>query len=382
MIPFFLVILFVYGAFHAYAFRKIERALSLAPASQFWLIVFLILMLLAPFLVRAAERYGFPLLTRVFAYAGYTWMGILFLFVCISLAFDFCRLLFSAAGFILQRDFTHFFSSPGRMFTISLLLSLGIAIYGWFEARNIRTETVTIRSSRIPAVPGKIRIVQITDVHIGVMVGDERLEKITALIREAAPDILVSTGDLVDGQGDDFARYMESFRKIEPPYGKFAVTGNHEFYAGLDRSLSLTRAADFTVLRGQGMTVGGMINIAGVDDPVSRDPHTYREDEEETMLSRLPSGYFTVFLKHQPRVSRKTLDKFDLQLSGHTHKGQIFPFNFVTRLFFPKQGGFFSLSPRSSLYASKGTGTWGPPIRFLSPPEVTVIDLVHTDGTQ
>jgi hypothetical protein len=214
------------------------------------------------------------------------------------------------------------------------------------------------------------------------MVGEERLKKITALVREAAPDILVSTGDLVDGQGDDFARYMESFRKIEPRYGKFAVTGNHEFYAGLDRSLSLTRGAGFTVLRGQGVTVGGMVNIAGVDDPVSRDPRTYREDQEETMLSGLPPGYFTVFLKHQPRVSRKTLDKFDVQLSGHTHKGQIFPFNFVTRLFFPKQGGFFSLSPRSSLYASRGTGTWGPPIRVLSPPEVTVIDLVHADGNQ
>jgi uncharacterized protein len=382
MVPFFLAVLVVYGAFHAYAFWKIEGALSLAPSSQLRLIVFLTLMLLAPFLVRAAERYGFPFLTRVFAYAGYTWMGIVFLFVCASLFFDFCRLLFFASGLVAHRNFTDLLPSHGQTFAISLFLSLGIAVYGWFEARDIRTENVTIRSSRIPAVPGKIRIVQITDVHLGVMVGKERLEKMAALVRDAAPDILVSTGDLVDGQGDDVAPYLEAFRSIEPRYGKFAVTGNHEFYAGLDRSLSLTRSAGFEVLRGQGLTVGGLINIAGVDDPVSRDPATYREGQEESLLSGLSPGHFTVFLKHRPVASRETEDTFDLQLSGHTHKGQIFPFNFVTHLFFPKQGGFFCLSKRSFLYASRGTGTWGPPMRFLAPPEVTVIDLVHAEGNQ
>lgn len=381
MIPFFLIVFVVYGGFHLYAFRKIEGALHLAPATQVWLIVFLALMLLAPFLVQLGERYGFPILSRILAYAGYSWMGVLFLFVCLSLLLDFCRLLFAVSGFFAQRDFTHLFPSVGHTFAISLVLSLGIAVYGWFEAQNIRQETIAIRSSSIPAAPGKIRIVQISDVHLGVMAGEKRLEKITAIIRDAAPDILISTGDLIDGQGDDFSRYMESFRKIEPRYGKFAITGNHEFYAGLDQSLSLLSSAGFKVLRGEGVTVAGLINIAGVDDQVSQGTPPYRENREETAFSGLPRWYFTVFLKHRPLVNKETLDKFDVQLSGHTHKGQIFPFCFVTGLFFPKQAGFYRLSVHSSLYVSRGTGTWGPPMRFLSPPEVTIIDLLHAEET-
>ncbi len=376
MIPFFLIVFVVYGAFHAYAFRKIDGVLHLAPGSQVFLVLFFVLMILAPFLVRAAERYGFSFLARVFAYSGYTWMGIIFLFTCISLVIDLARVLVFLSGLVVHRDLLALLPSPGRILALSVLLCLSIAVYGWFEARNVRMETLTIKTSRIPATPGRIRIVQITDVHLGVMVGEDRLQKITELVRQANPDILVSTGDLVDGQSDELERCMESLGKIEPRYGKFAVTGNHEFYAGLDRSLALTRGAGFTVLRGQGMAVGGLVNIAGMDDPAIGDPRTSGGEQEEAALSGLSSTGFTILLKHRPLLSR-AIDKFDLQLSGHTHKGQIFPFNFVTHLFFPRQGGFFRLSVHSSLYSSRGTGTWGPPIRFLSPPEITVIDLVH-----
>src|SRR5574340_629292 len=304
----------------------------------------------APFLVRAAERYGFPILTRLLASVGYTWMGFLFLFVCLALVLDFFRLLTFASGVFLPGHGINLFPFAAPALAISLTLALGIAVYGWFEAHDIRTETIVIKTSRIPAALGRIRIVQISDVHLGVMADKKRREKITVLIREAAPDILVSTGDLVDGQGDDFAGYLESFRDLKPRLGKFAVTGNHELYAGLERALALTRSAGFTVLRGEAVTVGRAVAVAGMDDPAVQASVPFRAVSEEMVLSGLPQGYFTVFLKHRPLVKGETFDKFDLQLSGHTHKGQIFPFNLVTRLFFPKQGGFFRLSARSSLY--------------------------------
>jgi predicted MPP superfamily phosphohydrolase len=98
--------------------------------------------------------------------------------------------------------------------------------------------------------------------------------------------------------------------------------------------------------------------------------------QEHELLSSFSHDTFTILLKHRPAVERESLGLFDLQLSGHVHKGQIWPFNLVTHLFYPVKAGYSRYSHDSSLYVSRGSGTWGPPIRFLAPPEVTVIELV------
>ncbi|MCX5882071.1 MAG: metallophosphoesterase, partial [Deltaproteobacteria bacterium] len=198
-------------------------------------------------------------------------------------------------------------------------------------------------------------------------------------INGAAPDLLVSTGDLVDGQINRMTGLAELLRDIRPKFGKFAVTGNHEVYAGLDQAVSFTEHAGFKVLRNEGSTAGGLINVVGVDDPtIERVTHS-RQVPEKALLSNVPSDKLTLLLKHRPVVDRESLGLFDLQLSGHIHKGQIFPFNLVTRLFYPVRTGLLLYPQNSALYVSRGTGTWGPPIRFLAPPEVTVIELIHAD---
>jgi hypothetical protein len=195
----------------------------------------------------------------------------------------------------------------------------------------------------------------------------------------ANPDILVSTGDLVDGQIDNLFKLAEILKEVNPRYGKYAITGNHEFYAGLGNALNFTEKAGFKVLRGERLTLAGLINIAGVDDPQGKAYGIYRGMPEKELLSGLPREKFTLLLKHRPLVDRSALGLFDLQLSGHVHKGQIFPFSIITGLYYPIQAGFADLLNGSRLYVSRGLGTWGPPIRFLSPPEVTVIDLVHKE---
>jgi uncharacterized protein len=254
---------------------------------------------------------------------------------------------------------------------------LGINIFGYFEAKDIRTEKITIRSAKIPEAVGKIRVVQISDVHIGLIVRDERLKRILEEVKKTEPDILVSTGDLLDGEINDLDEAQAQLRDVHARYGKFAITGNHEFFAGIGKAVRFTQASGFTVLREEGVNVAGMINIAGVDDPTGIRFGLVLPVSEKTMLAELPGQYFTILLKHQPRVDEKATGAFDLQLSGHTHNGQIFPFNFITGLYYRLQRGYFDLSNHSRLYVSRGTGTWGPPVRFLSPPEITVINLVH-----
>jgi predicted MPP superfamily phosphohydrolase len=212
--------------------------------------------------------------------------------------------------------------------------------------------------------------------HLGLIVRKHRLEKIVEAMRAEEPDIVVSTGDLVDGQINDLPGLAELLRSIKPPLGKYAITGNHEFYAG-KQALVFTEQAGFTILRGKAVNVEGTLNIAGVDDPTGGRYYGLPKDGvEKKLLEGLQQEEFTLLLKHRPDVSKDTVGLFDLQLSGHTHRGQIFPFRFLTRIFYRHVSGFYKLSGNSDIYVSRGTGTWGPPIRVLAPPEVTVIELL------
>ena len=377
MTLFLLTFFLVYGGAHLYLFAKIKGAFHLSTGANVALIILIVIMILAPIVVRTSERYGYEALARFMSYAGYIWMGVLFLFFISSLLFDLYRLLMYTGTLILRRDLSHLVPVPLYTFIIPVLISLGINIYGYFEAKNIRIEKITIQSSKIPEAVGRIRIVQMSDVHIGLIVRDERLQRIVEEIKKADPDILVATGDLLDGQINHLEEPLAILRAINPRYGKFAITGNHEFFAGIDQALAFIKDAGFVVLRGKGLNVAGMINIAGVDDPTGVRFGLARQVSERKMLSELAGRYFTLFLKHQPVIDNDAVGYFDLQLSGHTHGGQIFPFNFVTKRFYPLDRGFFNLSNHSRLYVSRGAGTWGPPVRFLSPPEIAVIDLIY-----
>jgi predicted MPP superfamily phosphohydrolase len=376
-IVFLLSILILYSALHLYIFIKIRGAFHLGTPSFVLVICFMVLMVFAPVLVRMSERLGLENLACPLSYIGYTWMGLAFLFFFFSLALDLYRLFVHAAGPVLRINISYLMPSPQIALFITLLLTAGVAVYGYFEARSIRTETLTVRSQKIPKDIGGLNIAQISDIHLGLIVRESRLKRILAEVKKARPDILISTGDLVDGEIDNLAGLAELLKGINARYGKFAVTGNHEFFAGLEHALSFTENAGFTVLRGKTASAGGIISIAGVDDPTGKYFGHYKGIMEKTLLSGLPKDRFTLLLKHTPVIDKNALGLFDLQLSGHTHDGQIFPFNLVVRLFFPKHAGLFHLPHNALLYVSRGSGTWGPPIRFLSPPEVTIIRLVH-----
>ena len=376
---FFLIFLLLYGSLHFYMFVKVRAAFVFGATANILVILFMAIMLLAPILVRLFEKPGLEFVGRPLAYVGYTWMGILALFFCSSIVIDLLRLLVNLGGLISRKDFSSITRLPLLYFLLPLAISVCITVYGYFEARNIRTETLTIRTPKISSEVGRLKIVQVSDIHLGVMVGEQRLENILKIVQKENPDILVSTGDLVDGEMFNLTGLIRIWKEVNPRYGKFAVTGNHEFYAGLDKALKFTQDAGFTILRDESVTVFNLINIAGVDDPAGKSFDHSKGKSEKELLSSLPQGKFTLFLKHRPLVDKNAIGLFDLQLSGHAHKGQIFPFSLITKAVYPIDEGYLKLRNGSSLYVSKGAGTWGPPIRFLAPPDIVVIELFHKD---
>ena len=375
---FLMTFFLLYGGTHLYFFLKLKAAVQFGWGVGGCLALFLMVMVAAPVLVRVLEQQGMERTARLAAYCGYLWMGFLFLFFSAALAIDLWHGLLHAGEFFTRTDLSRLFLSRRAAFFVPLLWGAGAALYGYYEAQDIRLERVVIASPKIPRSPGTLTLVQLSDVHLGLINRKERLTRMLERVREARPDILVVTGDLVDGQINGLTGLAPLLNAIRPPLGKFAVTGNHELYAGLDHSLDFMRDAGFRVLRGEGVTIpAAHVSIVGIDDPVMYRVSGTAPEDEQRILSGMPGDDYTVLLKHRPAVARQSAGLFDLQLSGHVHKGQIFPFNLVTWLFYPVKTGLSRIRGGGLLYVSRGTGTWGPPIRFLAPPEVTVFELRH-----
>ena len=373
----FLIIFFLlYAAMHFYAFLRVRPVLKGSSTGCLLVGLLFLLMVAAPLVVQLAEKAGHEAYARVGAYIGYTWLGIIFLFCCIAIAADIYRLGVSFVSVIVREDLSSLMPSPKMLLLMPLIGSLGAGLYGFFEARDIRTEHRIIETSKLPAQIDKIRIVQISDVHLGLIVREERLGLILDKVKGAKPDLFVSTGDLVDGQLGQMDGLSDMLRSIAPPLGRIAVTGNHEFIAGITQAASFTEHAGFTLLRNTSLNLNNIMTVIGMDDPILRGTPKRHPSEEQVLLAASPKDRFVLLLKHRPHVEPASEGHFDLQLSGHIHKGQIFPFSILTKLYYSRQAGIFLLK-QGALSISRGSGTWGPPLRVLAPPEVTIIDLVN-----
>ncbi|MBL7048371.1 MAG: metallophosphoesterase [Nitrospira sp.] len=303
-------------------------------------------------------------------------MSFLFLMLSALFFFDLCRLLLFLVDKVSKKRISEYLPSTRTVFISACTLSIGILIYGSYEASNIQVEHITVSSSKLPAGSKGIRIVQISDLHLGLIIRGSRLDTVLSRVKEAKADLIVSTGDLVDGQMNGLNGLAEKFHALNPKYGKFAVTGNHEYYAGLNQALEFTRRAGFTMLRGRTTDIAEFLTLAGVDDSTGRQFNLFKGSTEDLLLRHTDQSKFILLLKHRPAIEPLAINLFDLQLSGHTHKGQIFPFSLITWFHYGNDSGYMKITENSARYISRGAGTWGPPIRFLSPPEITIIDLV------
>ena len=368
--------LLIYSCMHVYAFLKLKAAFDFGLRAGIMVALFFIFMVLAPVIVRLSESAGHELFARFMAYAGYIWLAFIFLFFCSAFVMDMYRLVIWLAGLILQKDLSAVSTNARYSVFIPIAISACVCVYGYFEALNIQTENIVIETDKLPANVDRVRIAQISDVHVGLIVREERLALMLKKVEESRPDIVVSTGDLLDGQINGLHNMPEMFRNLNPKYGKYAVTGNHEFFAGLKPAADFINASGFRLLRNEAVTVDNLLILAGVDDPSVVFTPGGKKPDESRVLAPLPRNRFIVLLKHRPLIDEESAGLFDLQLSGHVHKGQIFPFSIVTHFYYKHQAGLLRFDG-GILYISRGTGTWGPPIRFLVPPEVTVIDIVR-----
>lgn len=385
---FFSLFTALYGGLHLYVYFKLRSAVG--PGWK-WPALFILVSLLMTVGTRSLWLFNpgdVQMLRKTLSYSGYVWMAFIFMTFSAFFLLDLVRLLFWGIDALLSSRFGDLLESPKLRAFIAVGAAIFICVYGWFEALDIQTVNITVATSKLPKGVDRIRIAQISDVHLGWIIQEERLARILDVVKAAEPDMLVSTGDLVDGDMEEREAEVALFHTLNLPLGSFAVTGNHEYYAGLEQALAFKERAGIRVLRNEAIRVGGIV-LAGVDDSTGR-RFGQEIPPESKILEAVPSNRFVVLLKHQPAIDEDAVGLFDIQLSGHTHGGQLWPFYWVTRAIYDYRRGLRAIVPpekngqahaaapvrESKVYVSNGTGTWGPPMRFLAPPEVTVIDIV------
>jgi predicted MPP superfamily phosphohydrolase len=375
------VILLVAGGSHYFLWTRLVRATSLQapwPALVTALLVTGALVMPASLIVHQLVDAPW---SRALAFVGYVWMGLAF-FLLVGLgAADVLHL-----GDRLFATWRSLEPNPERRLFLARTFGGGVAAFtavaGTAAVRSALTEAklvdVIVALKKLPKSLHGLTIVQISDLHVGPTIRGEVVQALVARVNALQPDIVVLTGDLVDGSVSALSPEMTAFKNLQSRHGVFFVTGNHEYYSGVDEWIAWWRQQGVTVLRNERVAIGvgnDFIDIAGVDDwHAERFGRGHGHDMAKAMTGRDPDRA-VILLAHQPKsMDEAVAHNVDLQLSGHTHGGQLWPFSWLVGLQQPYIAGL-AQQKDTQIYVSRGTGYWGPPMRLGAPSELTRIVL-------
>ncbi|MBM4040295.1 MAG: metallophosphoesterase [Planctomycetes bacterium] len=374
MVVFLLATVAGFAASQVYIYWKLRRAVPARGPWRALAICWLLAMAAAFFCSRTFESAGWRRAATVAGLVSHWWVAATMWFVAMCLAAD----AWNLAMRLLARPWRGAagLRIPPRALAAAVgAIVVSLSVWGFIEPWAVQLETLTVHAPQLPPGSAPIRVVQVSDLHLNALMGRGRLTRIIARIREARPDLLVFTGDFADQSSEHVDALAAMLADVHAPLGKLAVTGNHEFYRGLGRSLPTLQAAGFRVLRNQCIRVARGLLVAGVDDYAAARVGLIEADEEDRVLPARRGADFVLLLKHRPYIEERSIRRFDLQLSGHIHGGQVFPARWPLMLFSKYTVGRHDLGHGSTLYVSRGAGTFGVPMRVLSPPEVTLILL-------
>ncbi|HUM11465.1 MAG TPA: metallophosphoesterase [Myxococcaceae bacterium] len=373
----FLTALALFALLHAYVARRlfVDPVLPL-PVTIAGCVLLALLVALVPvgFLFSRRDR-GWP--SRVLPPLATAWLGASGVLLTVTLVTDLGRLLFG-----LLNGWPAAAEALAQARVQALLIAAGTALLVpfaiWTARGRLVLSRVQVPLERLaPGVAG-LRIVQISDLHIGDRLGEEFLRRVVDRVNALHPDVVAITGDLVDGPAHVVEQALRPLADLDAPHGVYFVTGNHEYYWGGRESVRMVEELGLTVLHNEHRVVerdGGQLVIGGMPDLHGGRFLADHQSRPELVFAGAPDGVPRVLLAHQPRaVTGAAPHGVDLQLSGHTHGGQIFPFHLFVRLQQPVVRGLRKLLG-VWVYAHRGTGFWGPPMRLFSTPEIAEITL-------
>ncbi len=301
---------------------------------------------------------------------GTTWMiAFLYLFIFILLL-DIFKLSAHIFKLIDKDSINTIFRHNIVTFSSLIGVTIVLLIIGNINYHNKKRVYLPINN---PKIENKTRIVVISDLHLGYTIGKKELQKWVELINKENPDIILIAGDLIDNQLRPvlYQNMHEDLQKLNAPLGVYASTGNHEYISGIKESTDFINKAGITLLRDSSVEVNG-ITVIGRDD------YSYKNRKELSQITNnIDNSSFTIVLDHQPnKLDDAVSEDIDLQISGHTHYGQVFPASLITKKLFELPHGY-KQKGNTHIYVSSGLGIWGGKFRIGTQSEYIVIDLAN-----
>ncbi len=375
----FVVFLFMailaYGGGHYYLYKWFNRLAKPSPHSR-RILSLIIFLLAASFpIAEILNRYDSNRFSYLLTLLSSVWIGLLLYFILFASGSDLLRRLLRMIPFKIKMEVQRslFYRRALVGCIIGAVLSIGAG--GMQEAYNLKVTHLNLALAGLPPELNGFSMVQVTDVHYGMLINNGKLMKIVNRINELQPDVVLITGDLFDEGVSHMEEAAIPLSHIKSRQGVYAATGNHEFLAGIDRVTDIMREANIEVLRNRVRVLPSGLQLIGIDDPTGYEIMGDLPPDFNSILSGLDSHKPSILLYHPPtQFEKAALFGTTLQLSGHTHGGQIFPIQFFDRMIYPFTSGLHQLGD-SFLYVSRGVGTWGPPMRVGSPPELVYIRL-------
>jgi len=377
MIVFISLVLTVHFLVNLYIFTHGWRSLSLFPAVRPYFLGLFILLFLSYILARVAEPYiGYPA-ASVFNWIGSFWFAAMLYFFLFILFIDIFRLfnhwfhLFPAV----------FYADYARTKFITMLCTSGLVIgliaYGFINASIVRITHLKIPVKKEAGNLKSLHVVMLSDIHLGTIIGPRKLSNIVEKINALSPDIVLLAGDVVD---ENIRHVIKQnlgvqLENIKSKYGVYAITGNHEFIGGVEPAVAYLEKHKVKFLRDTALLVDSAFWITGRNDKDMKRFTGKDRKPLEAILKEVDKKYPVILLDHQPfNLEQAAVNGADIQFSGHTHNGQMFPLSLITRAIYNPDWGFKKID-NCNFYVSCGVGTWGPPVRIGNYPEIVSAEL-------
>ncbi|MDB5452050.1 MAG: metallophosphoesterase [Caulobacteraceae bacterium] len=366
-------------ALHLYIGMRIVPAFPGAVAASLLTLLLVASALFMP-LGLLARRLAKPPLADTLAWVGLLFMGLFSSLLVFTVLRDAVLVLAWLANLALGGTLA--LGGLGAVTAAAVpLLALAVTFLGYLNARRTAgVVTVEIPVANLPTALHGFTIVQISDIHVGPTIRGRYVEAIVEAVNRLKPDVVAITGDLVDGSVAELAGQVAPLARLVSRDGSFFVTGNHEYYSGVDAWMVQLEGLGIQVLQNRHVVIergGAKLVLAGVADySAGHFDASHRSDPQAAIAGAPADAAIKVLLAHQPRSAAAAAQAgFDLQLSGHTHGGQFLPWNFLVKLQQPFTAGLHVMD-QLRIYVSRGTGYWGPPKRFGAPSEITEVRLV------
>ena len=375
MTPGLLVVptLYIFGSLYLYrwATRLTRPSPGIRKAVLFGLMSLVILFPVS----KVWGRHDLNSINQFMTLVSSVWMGMTFLLIVLAGASD-------VLHFLYRRVVPTPALSWSRSLSYGRMLAAGIGLgavflggYALWEAKHIGVTNIEIPLRHLPPDLDGLSIVQLSDVHYGILHENGRLSDIVNRVNGLQPDLVVFTGDLVDEAVSHMEEMAVPLSNLKSRLGVMAIMGNHEFFAGADRAEAIMRKAGIQVLRNEIKELPGGLQVLGIDDPTGYRRMGLPKPDFDGLINRLDPKKPSILLYHQPiEFEKGAAAGVGIQLSGHIHGPQLLPMVPLARLFFPHFRGLYHLA-ESYLLVSRGVGTGGPPMRLGSPPEIIRIKL-------